>query len=66
MLNNLREYYDQGETYILQNPFNDTLLARLVNVILHVFDKYSATNDFAKECHNKYKALWDELTNKQA
>ena len=62
MLSNIEKYYDQGETYILQNPFNDTLLARLMGVIIGIFDKYSVSDEFAEECYKKYEAKRKELS----
>ena len=61
MLSNIAQYYDGGEEVILQKPFADILLSRLINNILGKFRNLSATCDAAGECYEKYQERWNAL-----
>ncbi|MBQ8682971.1 MAG: hypothetical protein IJ518_00460 [Clostridia bacterium] len=62
MLDNVAQYYNLEGKVIIQEPFADLLLARLVNNILGKFRNLSSANEEAAKCCEKYTAKWSELT----
>lgn len=64
MLNNVANYYNLEGRVIIQDPFADQMLARLVNNVLGKFHNLSVTSDEAAACYDKYTAKWSELSKK--
>jgi hypothetical protein len=62
MFNNIANYYSLPDNVIIQHPYKDTLLSRMMNNITGKFNNLSSTCDYALECFNKYTKLWTDLT----
>lgn len=62
MLDNVSKYYNLADNVIIQEPFADLLLARIVNNILGKFKNLSVSNDAAATCYDKYSELWNSLS----
>lgn len=62
MFDNVSKYYNLEGNVIIQEPFADLLLARIVNNLLGKFKNLASTCDKALECYNKYSELWSNLS----
>lgn len=62
MLDNVSKYYCLEGQVIIQNPFADLLLARLINNIIGRFKKLAVVSLEAEKCVEKYTRLWKDLS----
>ena len=64
MLDNVAAYYSLEGNVIIQDPYADLLLSRMMTNILGKFNNLSSACDYAIECHTKYSELWATLSKK--